>query len=133
MKSGLKLYEPAEFILEYLLPNLKIKPLQETITVFPVCSTKKMGLENKLAELARMCSQKVIIPEANCCGFAGDRGFTFPELNKHGLRYLKPQLNEEIRSGYSTSRTCEIGLSLHSGINYQSIIYLIDEVSEVKK
>lgn len=133
MKSGLKLYEPVEFILEHLLLNLKIKPLRETITVFPVCSTKKMGLENKLAELARMCSQKVIIPEANCCGFAGDRGFTFPELNKHGLRYLKPQLNEEIRSGYSTSRTCEIGLSLHSGVNYQSIIYLIDEVSEAKK
>ena len=133
MKSGLKLYEPVEFILEYLLSNLEIKPLQETITVFPVCSTKKMGLENKLAELAQMCSQKVIIPEANCCGFAGDRGFTFPELNKHGLRYLKPQLNEEIRSGYSTSRTCEIGLSLHSGVNYQSVIYLIDEVSEAKK
>lgn len=133
MKSGLKLYEPVEFILEYLVSNLEIKPLQETISVFPVCSAKKMDLENKLVELAQMCSQKVIVPEANCCGFAGDRGFTFPELNKHGLRYLKPQLNEEIRSGYSTSRTCEIGLSLHSGVNYQSIIYLIDEVSEAKK
>ena len=31
--------------------------------------------------------------------------------------------------GYSNSRTCEIGLSKHSGIAYQSILYLVDEVS----
>jgi D-lactate dehydrogenase len=29
--------------------------------------------------------------------------------------------------GFSTSRTCEIGLSLHGGISYQSIAYLVDE------
>ena len=133
MGERLKLYEPVEFILEYLLPELEITPLQEAITVFPVCSMKKMGLEVKLKELAEICAVKVIIPEANCCGFAGDRGFTFPELNEHGLRDLKNQLPEGIRYGYSTSRTCEIGLSLHSGISYQSIVYLVDRVSKKKQ
>lgn len=133
MKSGLKLYEPVEFILEYLLPNLEITPVQETITVFPVCSMKKMGLEDKLLELAEKCAAKVIVPETNCCGFAGDRGFSFPELNKHGLRELKMQLPAEVKKGYSTSRTCEIGLSLHSGISHQSIVYLVDRVSQTKK
>jgi D-lactate dehydrogenase len=132
MQSGLKLYEPIEFILEHLLPNLEIVPLQETITVFPVCSMKKMGLEGKLVELAEKCASRVIVPETNCCGFAGDRGFSFPELNEHGLRDLKMQLPEGIRYGYSTSRTCEIGLSLHSGISYQSIVYLVDQVSRSK-
>ena len=132
MKSGLKLYEPVEFILDHLLSNLEITPMQETITVFPVCSMKKMGLENKLVELAEKCATKVVVPETNCCGFAGDRGFSFPELNEHGLRNLKIQLPEDVRYGYSTSRTCEIGLSLHSGVSHQSIVYLVDEVSRAK-
>ncbi len=132
MKSGLKLYEPVEFILDYLLPNLEILPIDETITVFPVCSMKKMGLEGKLVELARKCAKEVIVPETNCCGFAGDRGFSFPELNKHGLRYLKSQIPDNVTRGYSTSRTCEIGLSLHSGISHQSIVYLVDKVSKAK-
>jgi D-lactate dehydrogenase len=130
MKDSLKLYEPVEFILEHLLPYLSIKAVDETITVFPVCSMKKMELDGKLADLAKICSKNVIVTEANCCGFAGDRGFSFPELNKHGLRDLRNQLPAGIKEGYSTSRTCEIGLSLHSGVSYKSIIYLVDRVSE---
>ena len=132
----MKLYEPVEFILEYLLPNLEITLLQETITIFPVCSMKKMGLEDKLVELvelAEKCAIKVVVPETNCCGFAGDRGFSFPELNEHGLRNLKKQLSEDIRYGYSTSRTCEIGLSLHSGVSHKSIVYLVDQLIKKKR
>jgi len=131
-KSHLKLYEPVEFINEFLLPHLIIDPVDEIITVFPVCSMKKMGLDGKLTELAKLCASKVIVAETNCCGFAGDRGFTFPELNEHGLKDLKNQLPETVKHGYSTSRTCEIGLSLHSGISYKSIVYLVDKVSKSK-
>jgi len=80
-----------------------------------------------------ICAKEVMIPDANCCGFAGDRGFTFPELNKHGLSSLKSQLEVTVKNGYSTSRTCEIGLSLHTGISYKSIVYLVDRVSSPKK
>ena len=132
MKSKIKLYEPVEFITDYLLPYLEIAPVDEIITVFPVCSMKKMDLNENLANLARLCAKEVIVTESNCCGFAGDRGFTFPELNKYGLRDLKPQLNLSVKNGYSTSRTCEIGLSLHSGINYKSIVYLVDRTSQQK-
>jgi D-lactate dehydrogenase len=132
IQSDLKLYEPVEFITDWLLPFLNITPLQETITVFPVCSMKKMDLDVKLANLARTCAKKVIVSETNCCGFAGDRGFTFPELNQHGLRDLKSQLSGQVSEGYSTSRTCEIGLSLHTGISFKSIVYLVDKVSKAK-
>jgi len=129
MKSGLKLYEPVEFITDRLLSYLTITPLDEVITVFPVCSMKKMNLDNKLTDLARICAKEVVIPETNCCGFAGDRGFSFPELNAYGLRELKTQIPDTVKHGFSTSRTCEIGLSLHSGISYKSIVYLVDKVS----
>ena len=130
MKSPLRLYEPVEFITTFLMPRLTIKPLDETITVFPVCSMKKMALDGKLTELAKSCAKNVVITETNCCGFAGDRGFSYPELNRHGLRNLKMQLDPSIKNGYSNSRTCEIGLSLHSGVSYKSIIYLVDKVSK---
>ena len=131
-KSGLKLYEPVEFITDCLLPHLQIIPIDEVVTVFPVCSLKKMGLEKSLVDLARKCVNRVIVPESSCCGFAGDRGFTYQELNKHGLRNLKKQIPGEVIHGYSTSRTCEIGLSYHSGVSYKSIVYLVDKVSAPK-
>jgi D-lactate dehydrogenase len=132
MDPGLKLHEPVGFILEYLVNDLEITPIDQKVSVFPVCSMKKMGLEGKLYELAGMCAAVVITPEANCCGFAGDRGFSFPELNKHGLRDLKNHNPADVRYGYSTSRTCETGLTLHSGISYKSIVYLVDAVSKPK-
>ena len=131
-KSNLKLYEPVEFITEYLLPYLIITPVDEVITIFPVCSMKKMEMDGKLANLARICAREVIVPETNCCGFAGDRGFTYPELNRHGLSNVKCQVPEIVKNGYSTSRTCEIGLSLNTGISYKSIAYLVDRVSSPK-
>ena len=70
-----------------------------------------------------------MIPEQiTCCGFAGDKGFTTPELNSSALRTLAKQV-QHCTAGYSTSRTCEIGLSEHAGIDYQSIVYLLNECS----
>jgi len=129
MQDRLKLYEPVEFILSYLKENLIFEPLDETISVFAVCSMKKMGQDQALAALAEMCATKVVKPESNCCGFAGDRGFSFPELNEHGLRNLKLQLPDDVKHGYSTSRTCEIGLSKNSGVSHESIVYLVDKVT----
>ncbi|HEX2984092.1 MAG TPA: (Fe-S)-binding protein, partial [Ignavibacteriales bacterium] len=129
--SGLKLYEPVEFILEHVVDKLKIKKLPETVAIHTTCSSTKMGLANSLKILAGMCAEKVIIPEGvGCCGWAGDRGFTYPELNESALKNLKPAIPDGCEHGYSTSRTCEIGLSMHSGISYTSIVYLVDKASE---
>ncbi len=132
LEPGLKLYEPIEFTLEILEPKLDFTPMQGIIAVHPVCSAKKMGLEDKLMKLARMCCTNVVKPEVNCCGFAGDRGFTYPELNEYGLRNLKKQIPEGCNEGFSTSRTCEIGLTYHGGISYKSILYLVDRVTTPK-
>jgi D-lactate dehydrogenase len=92
-----------------------------------------MGLGDKLKAIAERCANRVILPEQiSCCGFAGDKGFSTPELNASALRTLKASLPPECRSGYSTSRTCEIGLSHHSGIEYRSIVYLVDRCSRPK-
>lgn len=130
MEGGkLTLYEPAEFAEKYLLPRLKINKIDEKVAIFSVCSAKKMAVDQTLANIARACAKEVVVVESNCCGFSGDKGFTLPELNAHGLRYLKEQVYG-CESGYATSRTCEIGLSYHSGLEFKSILYLIDRCSE---
>lgn len=130
--KSMPLFEPAEFILDYLAPYLKFTPIDTPVAVHVTCSTRRMGIADKIVSLASMCSRHVTVPaEVGCCGFAGDKGFTFPELNKWGLRKLKPAIEASgAKEGYSNSRTCEIGLTTHSGIPYKSIVYLVDECTE---
>ena len=131
----MKLYEPAEFIMKYLVPRLDFHPIDRHIALHLTCSTRQMGVADDLIALAKMCSNNVYLPEGvGCCGFAGDRGFTFPELNKYGLRKLRPQIEKNhIEVGYSNSRTCEIGLESNTGIPYMNIVYLVHECTTAKK
>ncbi|MDE5682647.1 MAG: FAD-binding oxidoreductase [Muribaculaceae bacterium] len=133
--KSMPLFEPAEFILDHLAPYLKFKPTDTPIAVHITCSTRRMGIAGKMVRLASMCSRHVTVPtEVGCCGFAGDKGFTFPELNRWGLRKLRPAIEAAgAKEGYSNSRTCEIGLTTHSGISYKSIVYLVDECTEPTK
>ena len=129
----MKLYEPAEFIYTFLRPYLKFTPTDRPVAVHITCSTREMGLSDTLVKLARLCTTgQVLVPEGvGCCAFAGDRGFTHPELNAYALRKLRPQIEAaHIQIGYSNSRTCEIGLTTNSGIPYVSIAYLVDECTE---
>ena len=133
--SKMKLYEPAEFIMTYLKDRLDFHPIDRHIALHLTCSTREMGVANDLIALAHLCSNNVYLPEGvGCCGFAGDRGFTYPEMNKYALRKLKPQIEEHhIEVGYSNSRTCEIGLQTNTGIPYMSIVYLVNECTTKKK
>ena len=131
----LKLYEPAEFIMTYLKDRLDFHPTDKPIAIHITCSTRHMGVDKDMIALAKLCSNNVLIPEGvGCCGFAGDRGFTFPELNRYGLRKLKPQIEaHKIEVGYSNSRTCEIGLEANTGIPYLNIVHLVNISTTPKK
>lgn len=130
----IKLYEPAEFILTFLCDKLEFTPIKQPVAIHITCSMKKMKLEKQLIALAGLCSEKVLVPEeVGCCGFAGDKGFTHPEVNAYALRKLRPQLEKAgIEVGYSNSRTCEIGLTTNSDIPYLSIVYLVDQCTKQK-
>ena len=126
--------ETAEFLYDYVVPDLDITPIDEPVAVHITCSTRKMGLAGKITALAQMCSRHVIVPEeVGCCGFAGDKGFTHPEVNAWALRKLRRQLEVAgVKRGFSNSRTCEIGLCSNTGVPYQSIAFLLDECSKPK-
>ncbi|MGM0377620.1 MAG: FAD-binding and (Fe-S)-binding domain-containing protein [Bacteroidota bacterium] len=131
LSSELDLYEPVEFILKYFPSRLNFKHVRDKVAIHTTCSSTKMELGDSLKELAGMCASEVVVPdEVGCCGWAGDRGFTYPELNAAALRPLRRQLPPDVEEGFSTSRTCEIGLTKHSGISYKSIVYLVDEATQ---
>lgn len=130
-ESDLDIYEPIEFALEFLVKYLEFEKIDEPIAIHSTCSSRKLGLHKKFIELAKMCSSDVTVPsDVKCCGFAGDRGFNFPELNTSALRSLKPALKKDIKMAFSTSITCEIGLSENSGIDYNSIFYLVNRCTK---
>ncbi|WP_341709112.1 FAD-binding and (Fe-S)-binding domain-containing protein [Halopseudomonas sp.] len=128
--DGLDIFDPVRFIRTHLFQRLEFTPQEQPVAVHITCSTQHLGEGQALIEIARRCSTNVVVPEGNhCCGFAGDKGFNLPELNDHALRTLKPVV-QHCSEGISTSRTCEIGLSSHSGVDYHSLVYLVDRVTK---
>ncbi|MBX9266663.1 FAD-binding and (Fe-S)-binding domain-containing protein [Chromobacterium violaceum] len=126
LDARLQLFDAASFLAEKVLPRLEIARRLPQLALHIPCSATAMGAAGSLQRLAASCCDELTVPDIACCGFAGDKGFTVPELNAHSLRRLKPALPETCRHGVSMSRTCQIGLSEHGGIPYASIEALLD-------
>jgi D-lactate dehydrogenase len=119
--------EPGEFIHDHLLDKLAFRREPGPVALHVTCSSTKLGLAPKLEAVARRCVERVVIPPGiGCCGFAGDRGFLYPELNAAALAGLAEALPADCTEGFSNSRTCEIGLAHHARRPYRSIVFLVD-------
>ena len=132
MAAGrVKMLDIAEFLHDHVIPNVDIPARIKTpIALHLTCSTRRMGLDGTLLAVAQACAEHVVVPaDIGCCAFAGDKGFVRPEMNAHALRTLAPAI-KDCAAGYSTSRTCEIGLSLHGGVTYRSVADLVDRVAQ---
>jgi D-lactate dehydrogenase len=120
-----------EFVHDELLSRLAIKSKSGSVALHPVCSVTKMGIGAKLEAIARACSEQVKVPlDAGCCAFAGDRGFLLPELTESATRLE----GAEVRAAhpdecYSSSRTCEIGMTRATGQIYRSYLYLLEKAT----
>ena len=132
--TRVKVYDSVEFIWLFLKDRLNFVKVNEPVSIHLTCSTRLMKIDKMFYDLASLCASEVLVPDGvGCCGFAGDKGMTNPELNAYGLRKLRPQIEERgIKTGYSNSRTCEIGLQTNSGIPYRSIVYLVNQCTEAK-
>lgn len=129
LERGIKVYDSAEFIDRFLLDRLNISPREAKTAVHIPCSARKQQLEKSFQRVLNRLAPDWVIPEdIQCCGFAGDKGFTLPELNQSALRLLNQQV-KDCDLGISTSRTCEIGLARHGGIPYYSLFDILDRHS----
>ena len=55
----------------------------------------------------------------------------YPELTASSLQHLN--LPSSCSDGYSSSRTCEMSMSNHSGIHFRGLVYLVDEATKPKQ
>lgn len=130
---SLKVYDSVDFIHQFVVDRLAFEPMDKDIALHITCSSRHLAENKAFLEVVKHCTKgEVIIPESiYCCGFAGDKGFNSPELNDHSLRTLRDSV-KTCSIGVSNSRTCEIGLTEHSGIDYRNIAYLVDSVTTAK-
>ena len=127
----LRILDSVQFVHDTLLPRLTVTRPLDSVALHPVCSLIKLGLIPELKSVGSACSREVVIPpSAGCCGFAGDRGYLVPELTASATR----QEAAEVRAGnfdghFSSSRTCEIGLTRATGSVYRSYLYLLERAT----
>ena len=114
-----------------LLPNLEVKQRLGSVAVHPTCSTRHMGLERQLREVAAAMAEEVVQPiRATCCGMAGDRGMLHPELTRSATAEEAAELAGSNHDAYVCSnRTCEIGLQEATGAAYESLLIPLERVT----
>jgi D-lactate dehydrogenase len=114
-----------------LLPLLEVARKVGSATVHPTCATRQMGLAPRLRSLADALAEDVYVaPSATCCGFAGDRGFSHPELTAAATADQAAELSgREFDAYLSSNRTCEIGLARATGESYESFVFLLEELT----
>ncbi|HET8645951.1 MAG TPA: FAD-binding oxidoreductase, partial [Vicinamibacteria bacterium] len=108
---------------------------QARAVLHPTCTLMKAGGVGDLLACARHHAQEVLLPvNAECCGFAGDRGFTVPELTASAAAREAEEVRALTASAeaslYSTCRTCEIGMGRAVGRPYGSLVHLVHATLE---
>ncbi len=115
----------------HLLTHLEVASKVGTAVIHPTCSSQHLGLDKELGLIAGYMAEEVVVPEkANCCGFAGDRGFLHPELTASATREEAAEVkaaNGDVH--ISANRTCEIGLERATGERYESFVYTLERVT----
>ncbi len=114
-----------------LLPWLEVGEKVATATVHPTCATRHMGLTHRLEALADALADDVFVPPtATCCGFAGDRGISHPELTASATHPEAAEVaGRHFDTHLSSNRTCEIGLERATGEPYESVILLLERLT----
>jgi D-lactate dehydrogenase len=129
--ARLEIIDSVAWAQDRLLPKLEIARKVGSATVHPTCATRHMGLAPRLRALASALAEDVYVaPSATCCGFAGDRGITRPELTAAATSDQAAELaGRNFDAHLSSNRTCEIGLSRATGQPYESVVLLLERLT----
>ena len=131
----LEINDISEFLCKYVVPHLDIEKCDERVIVHKQCKIKSLNKSQYIEDLARLCTDHVFnIKSFACDGFAGQKGFFTPELNKSATKDLAGEIAEYGATlGVSSSSTCEIGLGENGGIPFVGVAFLLDRCSKAKK
>jgi D-lactate dehydrogenase len=129
-----RMFDFPSFWAREVLPGVGDAPRRKgTAILHPTCTLIKSGGVADLLAVARAHAERVEVPLfAECCGFAGDRGFLAPELTASATAVEAAEVRrllerEPDAACYSTCRTCEIGMSRAVGRPFRSLLHLVHE------
>jgi D-lactate dehydrogenase len=127
----LEFLDSVEFAHDELIPKLQVDHKLPSVAVHSTCSVVKMGVSAKLANIGKALGDRVVVPlDSGCCGFAGDRGFLWPELTASATRHEAQDLAGNNCAAYvSSNRTCEVGMSRATKKVYRSFTYPLEEAT----
>lgn len=133
--EDLEINDISEYLYNHVVPRLDIHKVDERVLVHKQCKIKSAGKSEYIEKLARLCADEVFnIKSFACDGFAGQKGFFTPELNKCATKDLSAEVAEYgATMGVSSSSTCEIGLGENAGIPFVGIAFLLDRCSSRKR
>lgn len=129
---GVPVLDFTSFWARHVLPgHPELPKVNGEAILHPTCSLVKQGGLADLLAVASAHAERVFVPAAaECCGFAGDKGFFVPELTASATRAeadeVRGRMSEASRL-VSTCRTCEIGMTRAVGRSYSSVIELVRE------
>jgi D-lactate dehydrogenase len=130
--AALTILDSVAWAHDRLLPVLDedIKKV-DAAAIHPTCATHRQGHAWRLGALAAALADDVYLPPTGtCCGFAGDRGISHPELTASATRAEATELSGRHFDAYlSSNRTCEIGLSRATGAPYESVINALERAT----
>jgi len=131
--AKLEVLDSVKWAHDRLLPWLEVAEKVGAATVHPTCATRRMGLAPALRSLAGELAEDVYVaPSATCCGFAGDRGISHPELTAAATRDQAEELSgRHFDARLCANRTCEIGLERATGEPYESFLILLERLTRV--
>lgn len=130
-QRALRIVDAVDFAAERILPRLPEHGKLEMLALHPTCSSTRMGLNDALDAVAGAVAERVEIPENwGCCAFAGDRGMLHPELTASATaRQAADVVDMEASAHASCNRTCELGMTRATGVQYRHVLELLEEVT----
>lgn len=122
--------DSSQFLMNELLPRLTITRKLDVVAVHHNCSAQRLAEQPMTEAIAVACAERVaVLSSVTCCGYAGDKGLFFPELNAHATRFVKSDIPPGCTLGVSTVSTCASGLSEHAGIPFVGLASLLEWAS----
>jgi D-lactate dehydrogenase len=129
--AQLAIFDSVAWAHDHLLPKLEIRRKLASAVVHPSCSINHLNLAKKLHAITAVMAEKAITPAAaGCCAFAGDRGFLHTELTRSVTAEEAHEVRATEFAAYlGSNRTCELGLNLATGRNYESFVFMLEELT----
>jgi D-lactate dehydrogenase len=126
---GIRVLDQTAFA-ELVLERIPIRHRRTSVAIHPGCGSAKLGRTDAFIRIAERCAISTYTPvDSGCCGMGGDRGILHPSIVEAANAAAKQQLPPTVRLGVSANSLCEGALRKSMGIQYVSLLHLVEEVT----